>query len=192
MPTLNKIHFFVFGHLQKHGNTSDPSKRLRSKLPANWMLLHSQPMETAPPHWLTFLLVWYPKMDFYREMTWSFLTCFASLHFILQQLVWTCSQRIYQYNVIFPPSCTWLWPLRTTGRYSCTPGRTHLWFHCQWRWNWPLCPAGQLFCTSPSGPPSSWLCCMIWRGTEHMKGVFFTKEGRQFIAAQPHRDTMES
>lgn len=83
-----------------------------------------------------------------------------------------------------PPSCMWLWPPQTTGRCSCTPGRTRLWFHCRWRWNWLLCLAGRLFCTSPSGPPSSWLCCMIWRGTEHTKGVFLHKKGWQFTAAK--------
>lgn len=83
-----------------------------------------------------------------------------------------------------PPSCMWLWPPQTTGRCSCTPGRTRLWFHCRWRWNWLLCLAGRLFCTSPSGPPSSWLCCMIWHGTEHTKGVFLHKKGWQFIAAK--------
>lgn len=62
-----------------------------------------------------------------------------------------------------------LWPLQMTGHCSCTPGRTRLWFRCQWRWSWCLCRAGRLFCTNPLGLPSSWLCCMIWRRTEHMK-----------------------
>lgn len=60
------FHFFVDSHLQK---CFWSFKELRGKLPANWVLLQSQPMQTAPPHLLIFFCLSDIQIRTLTEMT---------------------------------------------------------------------------------------------------------------------------